>query len=77
MGLLGALALCLICLWAAGGNAQAAEQGEATGATEKKKVSYDAALRSHFKNLGYYLGKSKHCYYTYAKKSMVTAKMGL
>lgn len=77
MGLLGALALCLICLWAAGGNAQAAEQGEATGATEKKKVSYDAALRKYFKNRREYLGKSKHCYYTYAKNIYGNRKNGL
>ena len=65
--LLGVLAICLICLWTVGGNVRAAEQGKATGEVEKKKVFYDAALRRHFKNMGCYLGKSKHCYYTYAQ----------
>ena len=42
MRLLGFLAFCLICLWAVGENAWAAE----------KKVPYDTALRVHFKNWG-------------------------
>lgn len=73
MGLLGVLAFCLMCLWAVGENARAAEQGE----TAKKKFSCDAAMRKHFKNWGIYLGKSSHCYYTYARNIYGNRKNGV
>ena len=67
MRLLGFLAFCLICLWAVGENAWAAE----------KKVPYDTALRVHFKNWGCHLGKSNHCYYTNASNIYGDRKNGV
>ena len=74
MGLLGVLALCLMCLWAAGGSVRAAEAKGAESPAKEREVSYEEGLRYFVKNGGkkYFktsgFGKSGHCYYTYVGK---------
>ena len=40
MGLLGVLVLCLMCLWAAGGSARAAEPKATESPAKEREVSY-------------------------------------